>query len=113
MLHHRQNSIGPFGAFAFTIAAVDIAARADAHANDHGTGETEPAAYTVSNGKTLFGLMRDFAVSIIRPQRVQPNWRLSITEPKATEGRRVTDSSLRSKDFENVLSTLSDTAPLA
>ena len=67
MLHDSQSSHGLFGGFAYAIAASDVAARADANA----AIETEPAAPTAGNHKTLIGLVRDFTASIARPPHTQ------------------------------------------
>ncbi len=71
MLHDRQGSVGLFGPFAYTIVAADVAANADAAAQDQIRCEAKPSVREASTVESLFHGLLTFATSIARPRNVK------------------------------------------
>ena len=67
MFNDPNSLSGIMSPYAYIFSAVDVAARADAHAKKHETGEHKPAKHKLPNGKDLLHWVREYAAATVLP----------------------------------------------
>ena len=65
MFYNPNKTFSTMSPYAYFFTAVDLAARADAHAERHDPGEDQPAKHKLPNTKALLHWASDFAASAV------------------------------------------------